>query len=110
MKQHLLWFVLAILASLWQGPTFLKHFWPQPNEIQDFAQEWASARNYFTGRPIYANQEETFRDYLGFKRPDATDPQARFFLKRNAHPPPAVLLALPLGLLPYPPAFLLWNL
>jgi Glycosyltransferase family 87 len=72
---------------------------------RDFVQEWASARNYLTGHPIYENQEVSLFHHLGLRR-QPND----FFLEYNAHPPTSVLLVLPLGWLNYPTAFLFWNL
>ena len=68
----------------------------------DFAQEWTSARNYWTGRPIYLPLAESFPIHFG--RETTTK------LRVNAHPPAAVLIALPLGQLPYRTAWLVWNL
>jgi Glycosyltransferase family 87 len=68
----------------------------------DFVQEWTSARNYWTGRPIYLPLSESFPAYFG--------PKAGTDLKVNAHPPVAVLVALPFGLIEYRSAWLTWNL
>src|SRR5262249_46337695 len=38
----------------------------------DFSQEWASARNFFNGKPIYRNHNEAIYEYLGFRR-DTSD-------------------------------------
>ena len=74
--------------------------------VGDFFQEWASARNYFEGLPIYTPQETTAWRYLAYRPSDA--PRA-IFCRVNGHPPPSVLLGLPLGRLPYDIAFLIWN-
>src|SRR5262245_9721805 len=68
----------------------------------DFVQEWTSARNYWTGRPIYLPLNESFQAYFG--------PKAVSELQVNAHPPVAVLVALPFGLIEYRSAWLIWNL
>ena len=68
----------------------------------DFVQEWTSARNYWTGRPIYWSLEESFREYFG--------PEARTELRVNAHPPAAVVAALPFGWTDYRSAWLIWNI
>lgn len=74
-----------------------------PKGIQaDFVQEWTSARNYWTGRPVYLPLAESFPQHFG--------PEARTELKVNAHPPVAVVVALPFGLLEYRAAWLAWNL
>ena len=75
--------------------------------VGDFFQEWASARNYFEGLPIYTPQETTAWRYLAYRPSDAP---GAIFCRVNGHPPPSVLLGLPLGRLPYPTAFLLWNI
>jgi hypothetical protein len=77
--------------------------------VRDFVQEWASARNYFEGQPIYEDQETSLARYLDFQR-DPAQPTDRFFIQVNAHPPTSVLLALPLAHLDYPDAVLAWNL
>jgi hypothetical protein len=74
--------------------------------ILDFFQEWASARNLCNGLPIYANQEITAERYLGYRR----QPDDLFFIEINAHPPTAVLLALPFAALDYREAFFAWSL
>jgi len=73
-----------------------------PKGIQaDFVQEWTSARNFWTGRPIYLPLRESFPAYFG--------PHARTELRFNAHPPVAVLVALPFGRCDYRSAWLIWN-
>ncbi len=100
-----LWALLAVLAVLIQGPTFVRTLTPAVGEGNDFFQEWASARNYFDGRPIYTSHEVTAKLYAGYER-NAGDR----FISYNAHPPPSVLLSLPFGLIGYRDATLLWNL
>jgi hypothetical protein len=70
----------------------------------DFSQEWLSARNYLAGTPVYANQTESLFRHTGLipLRPED-------MLPWNAHPPAAVVLALPFGWFDYPTAHLLWN-
>jgi hypothetical protein len=109
--------VLALLTTL----QFSRHLRPErlPDnpatlgtpryQILDFAQEWASARNLVGGLPIYRDQEEALFDYLGM-RPDPNDPSDRFIVRRNAHPPVSVFLAVPFARMDYPDAFLAWNL
>jgi hypothetical protein len=78
----------------------------------DFFQEWASARNYHEGLPIYTSQQVTLSRYLsdlGIDPPDnalAVGPSVTY----NAHPPVSVLLVLPLGRLSYANAFRIWGL
>lgn len=100
---------LACVVIAWRGSVWLTALQPgtyyQRHFLPDFFQEWASARNYYVGLPIYAPHEVTLPLYLGeHKAPD--DP---LFINVNAHPPSSVLLALPFGKLDYAVAFLLWN-
>jgi hypothetical protein len=102
------WLVLimvAFVACMVQVRPFVKNLRPPAGIIHDFYQEWASARNYFNGLPIYAPQEETAMRYVGF------DPKLSKFpiIEYNAHPPTSVLLALPLAHLDYQDAFLVWS-
>src|SRR5262249_14349123 len=105
-----LWLLLAGLAVLWRGPSLAATLRPERYEdrllVPDFFQEWASARNRLTGLPVYTSQEEAFRRYLGLER----RPDDHNFIRINAHPPPAVLLALPLAGLDFADAFTAWNL
>lgn len=99
----------ACLALFWRGPAWLEALRPttyqQRHFLPDFFQDWASARNYYTGMPIYAPLEETLPLYLGEHR-RAGD---TVFTEVNAHPPASVLVMLPLGMLDYREAFLLWT-
>jgi len=123
-----LWVALAIAACLMQGPEFLRSLRPPRDLWTDFYQEWASARNYFSGLPIYADQQQTVERHLGYQV-DTEDVDRAWVNKmldsgedilkvanmskvipRNAHPPTTVLLVLPLGPLDYPNAVFAWNL
>lgn len=86
-------------------PSFVTHLRPQRHEILDFFQEWASARNYFEGLPVYTQQEITMLRYLDYRKKSW-----EFGIAYNAHPPASVLLALPLARLDYSDAFLVWSL
>jgi hypothetical protein len=74
-------------------------------QIQDFFQEWASARNHVTGLSVYEIQEATAKRYLNRDR----NVRERFFIEVNAHPPTSVLLVLPLARMNYADAFFVWN-
>lgn len=102
---RLLWLALALPAGWFLGPGFLADLHPPADRITDFFQEWASARSYLDGLPIYGRQQEAAQRYLGVSPVNDRD-----FVEVNGHPPSAVLLALPFGLLPYPQAFLAWTL
>jgi hypothetical protein len=85
------------LAGAWcllWGAVTLQRIVPAPGRSFDFVQEWASTRNFFTGRPIYDSLRETIPLYMG------GDWQA-LLLDVNAHPPASVLVLLPGGMLPY---------
>jgi hypothetical protein len=71
---------------------------------EDFYQDWASAKNYFEGLPVYTHHAVTTRLYLNGRDPTRGD------LEVNAHPPTSVLFFLPLAFLDYPYAFFVWNL
>ncbi|HMF15202.1 MAG TPA: glycosyltransferase family 87 protein, partial [Gemmataceae bacterium] len=100
------WALAAAAATAWQGPSLLRDMRPPGDVVVDFYQEWASARNFLSGAPVYESQRESCRRYLGC----APAGETHFFLEVNAHPPTAVLLGLPLAPLDYPTAVLVWNL
>jgi hypothetical protein len=98
-----LWIALAVLVCILQGPSFIGGLRPPRSPGVDFFQDWASARNYYAGSPIYSDHQTAVERYLGF-RPDSVA------FDVNAHPPSSVLLALPFAALDYPDAVLVWNL
>jgi hypothetical protein len=100
-----LWGTALIVVGAWQGPRWARGLRPPPDRIVDFFQEWASARFWRDGLPVYTPQEEGLRRYLGQER----DPGGAFN-EVNAHPPTSVLLALPLAWFDYQDACLVWNL
>lgn len=93
---------LAVVAVF--GVKFVRSFRPPPNLVVDFAQEWLSAKNYWAGMPVYADQKETLRQHL-----DLTLVKTELIIRHNAHPPVAVLLTLPFGKLGYEDAMTVWN-
>jgi Glycosyltransferase family 87 len=102
-RKRLFWLVAAALVTVVYGPPFRACF--RTTSLRDFVQEWASARNCRTGRPIYEPQETSLAHHMGYaRRPN------HFFLERNLHPPTSVLLAIPLSGLCYRDAFFAWNL
>src|SRR5262245_8266789 len=112
-RRHIaLWLLLAGVVIWWRGPAYAKAFQPEgyppghTSFVPDFFLEWASARNFFEGLPLYTPQAVTLRRYLERERQPA-DPS---FRELNAHPPTAVLLGLPLGKLDFTDAFRAWNL
>src|SRR6185437_967640 len=80
-------------------------FRPRAQASPDFYQDWASARNYLRGLPVYSPHAETMPLYLGRPQEDWEKD-----ISHNAHPPTSVLLALPLTGLELPDAVLAWNL
>jgi len=114
------WGITAAVVSIVVGPTYLRAFLPPAHAYTDFLQEWLSARNYFSGAPIYREIPDSIREQMPERRrADGSAPVIAFTdpatgaviaeMKYNAHPPGAVLLALPFAQLDYPHAHLLWN-
>src|SRR5208282_1475285 len=103
------WHSLGLLVI---GLVLFSEIKPVSNSLQlptapmDSFQDWASARNYRTGLPIYTSHRVTWPLYADepLLVPD------RHVIERNGHPPASVLLLLPLGWLEYPYAHLAWNL
>jgi hypothetical protein len=77
---------------------------PAPGRINDFFQDWASARNFWVNLPVYAHHATSVPHHLGIP----FDPTTGIYY--NAHPPTSVLLALPLARLDFPDAVLVWNM
>jgi hypothetical protein len=97
---------LALLLLLSWLPTFAEHFDPRKEKgLFDFYQEWASAKNILAAKPPYWRQDYSAELHLGHK----LKPGERLSIRYNAHPPAAVLVAIPLGWLSYSQAFALWN-
>jgi hypothetical protein len=94
-----------------QGPDVVRSMRPVDNRWSDFFQDWASARNYFAGRPIYGDLLASAKRYiLGLEAGEGEVPRASADAEVNAHPPTSILLFLPLAPLPYADAVLVWNL
>lgn len=73
---------------------------PIETPIGDFVQEWASARNFLTGSPVYRDLSPSMEEHTGV-------PYAGF--AKNAHPPASILLVVPFALLDFGDALKLWN-
>jgi hypothetical protein len=97
------WFSLGVWGWLWLGPVWIKAMRPDLDRVNDFYQDWGSARNYWVGLPIYTHHATSVPQHLGL----SSNPVPS--IEYNAHPPTSVLLALPLGRLSYPNAVLVWN-
>jgi hypothetical protein len=65
-RNRLFWVLAAGLASVVYGPSFLNCF--RTTHLRDFVQEWASARNYREGRPVYEPQEISLAHHMGYQR------------------------------------------
>jgi alpha-1,2-mannosyltransferase len=96
------WGLVGALLWYTQGLPPLRCLRPEREAITDFFQDWASARFHLGGESIYADQQIAYRRYL-------PDSPGMVLNRVNAHPPAAILLALPLGYLDYPDAMLAWN-
>jgi hypothetical protein len=101
-----IWAIGYLLACWMLVPTLLSHSWG----FQDYLQDWVSARNWLTGRPVYAPLHQARDDHKGFlhlpeQRLGPECPPAV-----NAHPPSTILFFVPFSLLPYGLSFVTWNL
>lgn len=103
-EQRWIWLSIVGWLLVLRGPGFIVNLHPRHSFIPDFFQEYASARSWLEGGPVYASHHVTAPRYLGV----TLDPHSPFVV--NAHPPTAVLLALPLTRLDFGRAFLVWNL
>jgi hypothetical protein len=99
-----LWLAVFGLIVVLSPPPLVPVFWPPRDFVSDFYQDWASARNWWNGLPIYTNHQVTLPRYVGPVDPICLSNQV------NAHPPTSVLLMLPVARLDYRPALLAWNL
>ncbi|MCO6459047.1 MAG: DUF2029 domain-containing protein [Pirellulaceae bacterium] len=98
------WVLACLVVSSVFLPRYVAAWNPPPYQLIDFFQEWSSARNAVSGRPVYAPVAEAVERYLGLQKvPDGS-------WDVNVHPPSSVLLALPLQGFAYPTAFRIWNL
>ena len=115
------WGITAIMVVVVVGPTYIRAFLPPDGAYTDFLQEWLSARNYLSGAPVYREVPVSLQEHMPHRqRPDGSWPNIAFTdpatgapiaeMKYNAHPPFAVLVAVPFAVLDYPYAHLAWNL
>jgi Glycosyltransferase family 87 len=105
--ERCLWLFLTLVVLAWQGSSFIRSLYPPRTITFDFYQDWSSARNFLNGHPIYTDIGLTIENYLGWRLPENW-PASNW--RVNNHPPPLVLLKLPLAWLDYPDAFLLWSM
>jgi hypothetical protein len=104
-ERRWIWLTVAFWVLLLRGPAFLEKVRATSDIIPDFFQEYASARNWFEGLPIYADHHQTVPRYLHVS---LDDNHSHVFV--NAHPPCSVMFALPFAKLDFTDAFLAWNL
>ncbi len=102
-----MWGLVFVLMLAFRGPSWLALFNLPDSVLNDFCQDWVSARYWMEGTPVYADQKPAAWRLLGRRpAPGYEDLQ----LTRNAHPPASILLALPLAALPYEQASRIWSL
>lgn len=98
-----LWAILCLCGCAFIGPLFLDAMRPAPDRVNDFYQDWGSARNHQIGLPVYSHHAVSIPRHLQIP----FDPAAG--VDYNAHPPTTVLLTLPFAFLDYRDAVLAWN-
>ena len=103
-EERWLWLLIAGALLVLRGPAFLANLRPRPDRAPDFFQEYSSARNWAQGLPVYTELDDAVRRYLGR---EVDHDRSSVFI--NAHPPAAVLLALPFSRMAFDRAFLAWN-
>jgi hypothetical protein len=101
-----LWGGLTMLVSFFYVPVYVGELGRRANAMTDFFQDWASARNFLEGLPVYSNHRVTIPRYLGKTDLNRND----LVVDINAHPPTSILLLVPFGALPYRDALFCWNL
>ena len=94
--------VLGLVLCLFGTMQITKLLTTPDRMLRDFVQEWTSARNWKMGRPVY----EDMRESIPFHIPKARAGDLHF----NAHPPVAVMVALPFGSLGYFQSLRVWNI
>lgn len=104
-ERRWIWLTIAGWLLVLRGPALMNNVQVEGGTVPDFFQEYASARNWFEGRPIYADLREATPRYLGVSLD-----QDHALVSVNGHPPTSVFLAFPLARLRFPDAFLVWNL
>jgi alpha-1,2-mannosyltransferase len=95
--------ISALWGCFWLGPLCVDAMRPADGRVNDYYQDWGSARNHLVGLPVYTEHAVSIPRHLGL----ALNPVNS--IDYNAHPPTSVLLALPLARLSYPDAVLVWN-
>lgn len=100
--RYLFWFIrttaCGILLALGLA-LLIQQVMQISQQPSDFCQEYIAAQRLAQGAPIY----QLLRDSTSYSH-------CPLLMTYDAHPPPSVLLAYPLGFLPYVPASLIWGL
>jgi hypothetical protein len=103
--RRFLWIVLTCFVCYTQGGPFLASFWPLDGEVVEFGRNWAAARAFLDGKPIYGDEQQLLQYYLA----EGTYANRRILVEKFIHPPTEVLLALPFAGLDFENATLAWN-
>ncbi len=105
-QRRLLWCVAGPLIVAFFLPSILNSLKPPEGRILDFFKEWAAVQNWRKGMPVYSKQSVALERHMGVR----FDGRDGFLDEYNTHPPPAILVALPVAMLPYREAQFAWNL
>ena len=98
------WIILGLCGCYFGlGPLCVEAMRPARGRVNHFYQDWASARNYRVGLPIYTRHSASIRDTSG-SRPTPSKTSI------HANSPTSVLLISPFGRLAYPDAVFTWSL
>ena len=99
------WTIFGGLVCFAFGLALLVRLQPHPQQLHDFLQEWTSAKNFLSGRPVYLELKESVPFYFAgaYVRPRVGATEV------NAHPPVSVLLVLPFAAFGYHQAYTVWN-
>jgi len=103
----MLWFLLFVFVVLLQGPRFIYSLPGNLNSGSDFFQDWASAKDWLEGRPLYGALSDSLNRFLDIQ---TNNNDITMDVHVNAHPPFSLFIVLPFAFLPYVHAMLLWNL
>jgi hypothetical protein len=101
---RVIWLLFAGLVAFCQIPGLVPIAWPRRDVVSDYYQDWASARNWWNGLPVYIDHRLTIPRYIG-----PVDPSC-LRVEFDAHPPSSILVMIPWALLAYREALLAWNL
>ena len=103
----ILWALVFVVMLAWRGPTYLSGLQLPDTKLNDFCQDWISARYCMEGVPVYSDQKAALGRHLG----RTMDAESKgLFLTYNAHPPASILFVLPLASFPYETASRIWSL